>query len=152
MLSSAPTSQPECKLADPICTYIFSVLVLFTTFRIIRDTIVIVLEGKFWLSFTRTFVSLTHSELCMMVFLSCCVRCSQTPGFSENQRRPPEAGGCPICRWAECVGADGGQDSCSSASPAQLVSKPPLFSMKKRDLATCRNNLVKSRNFIMIKW
>ncbi|XP_061595949.1 zinc transporter 4 [Cololabis saira] len=37
--------KPECKLADPICTYIFSVLVLFTTFRIIRDTIVIVLEG-----------------------------------------------------------------------------------------------------------
>ncbi|XP_051235221.1 zinc transporter 4 [Dicentrarchus labrax] len=37
--------KPEFKLADPICTYIFSVLVLFTTFRIIRDTIVIVLEG-----------------------------------------------------------------------------------------------------------
>ncbi|XP_044043422.1 zinc transporter 4 [Siniperca chuatsi] len=37
--------KPELKLADPICTYIFSVLVLFTTFRIIRDTIVIVLEG-----------------------------------------------------------------------------------------------------------
>ncbi|KAM4592893.1 putative proton-coupled zinc antiporter SLC30A4 [Odontesthes bonariensis] len=37
--------KPELKLADPICTYIFSVLVLFTTFRILRDTIVIVLEG-----------------------------------------------------------------------------------------------------------
>uniref|UniRef100_A0A3P9MPW7 Probable proton-coupled zinc antiporter SLC30A4 n=1 Tax=Oryzias latipes TaxID=8090 RepID=A0A3P9MPW7_ORYLA len=37
--------KPEFKLADPICTYIFSVLVLFTTIRIIRDTIVIVLEG-----------------------------------------------------------------------------------------------------------
>ncbi|XP_014324507.1 zinc transporter 4 [Xiphophorus maculatus] len=37
--------KPELKLADPICTYIFSVLVLFTTVRIIRDTIVIVLEG-----------------------------------------------------------------------------------------------------------
>lgn len=37
--------KPELKLADPICTYIFSVLVLFTTFRIIRDTTVIVLEG-----------------------------------------------------------------------------------------------------------
>lgn len=37
--------KPELKIADPICTYIFSVLVLFTTFRIIRDTIVIVLEG-----------------------------------------------------------------------------------------------------------
>ncbi|XP_049575027.1 probable proton-coupled zinc antiporter SLC30A4 [Syngnathus scovelli] len=37
--------KPEYKLADPICTYIFSVLVLFTTIRIIRDTTVIVLEG-----------------------------------------------------------------------------------------------------------
>lgn len=38
--------KPEFKLADPICTYIFSVLVLFTTFRIIRDTVFILLEGK----------------------------------------------------------------------------------------------------------
>ncbi|XP_037312850.2 zinc transporter 4 [Pungitius pungitius] len=37
--------KPEFKLADPICTYIFSILVLVTTFRIIRDTAVIVLEG-----------------------------------------------------------------------------------------------------------
>lgn len=37
--------KPEYKLADPICTYIFSVLVVLTTIRIIRDTIVIVLEG-----------------------------------------------------------------------------------------------------------
>lgn len=37
--------KPELKLADPICTYIFSILVLFTTFRIMRDTAVIVLEG-----------------------------------------------------------------------------------------------------------
>ncbi|XP_029904250.1 putative proton-coupled zinc antiporter SLC30A4 [Myripristis murdjan] len=37
--------KPEYKLADPICTYVFSILVLFTTVRIIRDTGVIVLEG-----------------------------------------------------------------------------------------------------------
>nr|XP_020461437.1 zinc transporter 4 [Monopterus albus]XP_020461438.1 zinc transporter 4 [Monopterus albus] len=37
--------KPDLKVADPICTYIFSLLVLFTTFRIIRDTAVIVLEG-----------------------------------------------------------------------------------------------------------
>ncbi|KAM9817072.1 putative proton-coupled zinc antiporter SLC30A4 [Neosynchiropus ocellatus] len=37
--------KPEYKMADPICTYIFSILVLFTTFRIIRDTFIIVLEG-----------------------------------------------------------------------------------------------------------
>ncbi|XP_042329025.1 zinc transporter 4 isoform X2 [Sceloporus undulatus] len=37
--------KPEYKIADPICTYVFSILVVFTTFRIIRDTGVIVLEG-----------------------------------------------------------------------------------------------------------
>lgn len=37
--------KPEYKLADPVCTYIFSVLVLVTTVRIIRDTGLILLEG-----------------------------------------------------------------------------------------------------------
>ncbi|XP_062998869.1 probable proton-coupled zinc antiporter SLC30A4 [Elgaria multicarinata webbii] len=37
--------KPEYKIADPICTYVFSILVAFTTFRIIRDTGIIVLEG-----------------------------------------------------------------------------------------------------------
>ncbi|KPP71298.1 hypothetical protein Z043_109806 [Scleropages formosus] len=37
--------KPEYKIADPICTYIFSVLVLFTTVRIVRDTGIILLEG-----------------------------------------------------------------------------------------------------------
>ncbi|KAL4613313.1 zinc transporter 4-like [Arapaima gigas] len=37
--------KPEYKIADPICTYIFSLLVLFTTVKIVRDTGIIVLEG-----------------------------------------------------------------------------------------------------------
>lgn len=37
--------KPEYKIADPICTYVFSLLVAFTTFRIVWDTIVIILEG-----------------------------------------------------------------------------------------------------------
>nr|XP_033776157.1 zinc transporter 4 [Geotrypetes seraphini] len=37
--------KPEFKIADPICTYVFSVLVIFTTLRIMRDTILIILEG-----------------------------------------------------------------------------------------------------------
>ncbi|XP_074820886.1 putative proton-coupled zinc antiporter SLC30A4 isoform X2 [Natator depressus] len=37
--------KPEYKIADPICTYIFSILVVFTTVRIIWDTGVIILEG-----------------------------------------------------------------------------------------------------------
>ncbi|XDC77399.1 hypothetical protein R6Z07F_008572 [Ovis aries] len=37
--------KPEYRIADPICTYVFSLLVVFTTFRIIWDTVVIILEG-----------------------------------------------------------------------------------------------------------
>ncbi|NXY28846.1 ZNT4 protein, partial [Pomatorhinus ruficollis] len=37
--------KPEYKIADPICTYVFSVLVVFTTVRILCDTGVIILEG-----------------------------------------------------------------------------------------------------------
>uniref|UniRef100_A0A8C2NQZ0 Solute carrier family 30 member 4 n=1 Tax=Capra hircus TaxID=9925 RepID=A0A8C2NQZ0_CAPHI len=37
--------KPEYRIADPICTYVFSLLVAFTTFRIIWDTVVIILEG-----------------------------------------------------------------------------------------------------------
>eukprot|EP00062_Callorhinchus_milii_P002192 gi/632938133/ref/XP_007903864.1/ PREDICTED: zinc transporter 4 [Callorhinchus milii] len=38
--------KPEYKIADPICTYIFSFLVLCTTLRILRDTGIIFLEGS----------------------------------------------------------------------------------------------------------
>ncbi|XP_038669772.1 zinc transporter 4 [Scyliorhinus canicula] len=37
--------KPDYKIADPICTYIFSFLVLCTTFQILRDTSIIFLEG-----------------------------------------------------------------------------------------------------------
>ena len=37
--------QPEWKVADPICTFIFSVLVLFTTLNIMRDTMHVLMEG-----------------------------------------------------------------------------------------------------------
>ncbi|NXX20895.1 ZNT4 protein, partial [Podargus strigoides] len=37
--------KPEYKIADPICTYVFSVLVVLTTIRILCDTGVIILEG-----------------------------------------------------------------------------------------------------------
>ncbi|KAG8440521.1 hypothetical protein GDO86_006319 [Hymenochirus boettgeri] len=37
--------KPEYKIADPICTYIFSVLVICTTVRLVWDTVLIILEG-----------------------------------------------------------------------------------------------------------
>ena len=39
--------QPDWKLADPICTFLFSVLVLMTTIAILRDTMNVLMEGKF---------------------------------------------------------------------------------------------------------
>ncbi|KAM4549894.1 proton-coupled zinc antiporter SLC30A8 [Fundulus diaphanus] len=37
--------KPEYKIADPICTFLFSVLVLFTTFTIMRDILLVLMEG-----------------------------------------------------------------------------------------------------------
>ncbi|KAL3891221.1 hypothetical protein ACJMK2_003484 [Sinanodonta woodiana] len=37
--------KPEYKLADPICTFVFSILVLITTITIIRDILVVLMEG-----------------------------------------------------------------------------------------------------------
>ncbi|NXQ97189.1 ZNT4 protein, partial [Sagittarius serpentarius] len=37
--------KPEYKIADPVCTYVFSILVVLTTVRILCDTGVIILEG-----------------------------------------------------------------------------------------------------------
>lgn len=37
--------KPEYKMADPICTFLFSILVLCTTFTIIKDILVVLMEG-----------------------------------------------------------------------------------------------------------
>ena len=38
--------NPEYKMADPVCTLLFSVIVFATTVTIIRDTFLILLESK----------------------------------------------------------------------------------------------------------
>lgn len=38
--------QPEWKIADPVCTFVFSVLVLITTITIMRDILVVLMEGQ----------------------------------------------------------------------------------------------------------
>ncbi|KAF9420342.1 hypothetical protein HW555_003403 [Spodoptera exigua] len=38
--------QPSWSLVDPICTFLFSVLVLITTFNIIKDTLLVLMEGS----------------------------------------------------------------------------------------------------------
>ncbi|XP_043931275.1 zinc transporter 3 [Protopterus annectens] len=37
--------KPECKIADPICTFLFSIFVLGTTFTILRDVFQVLMEG-----------------------------------------------------------------------------------------------------------
>lgn len=37
--------KPEYKMADPICTFLFSILVLCTTFTIIKDILIVLMEG-----------------------------------------------------------------------------------------------------------
>ena len=39
--------QPEWRIVDPICTFLFSVLVLMTTFAILKDTLQVLMEGKY---------------------------------------------------------------------------------------------------------
>ncbi|KAK7502864.1 hypothetical protein BaRGS_00005813, partial [Batillaria attramentaria] len=36
---------PEWKIADPICTFLFSIFVLITTVGIMRDILVVLMEG-----------------------------------------------------------------------------------------------------------
>ena len=37
--------KPEYKIADPICTYLFSVIVCFTTVPVFKECIFVLLEG-----------------------------------------------------------------------------------------------------------
>ena len=37
--------EPEYKVADPICTYLFSLLVIFTTVPVVKDCFKILMEG-----------------------------------------------------------------------------------------------------------
>ncbi|GFO20848.1 Zinc transporter 2 [Plakobranchus ocellatus] len=37
--------RPEWKIADPICTFLFSLFVLITTITILRDILVVLMEG-----------------------------------------------------------------------------------------------------------
>ena len=39
--------QPSWEIADPICTFVFSVIVLGTTLAILKDAVIVLMEGKF---------------------------------------------------------------------------------------------------------
>jgi len=37
--------NPDWKIADPICTYLFSIIVAITTFRVTKDCILVLMES-----------------------------------------------------------------------------------------------------------
>lgn len=37
--------QPNAKIADPLCTFVFSIIVMITTCNIMKDSIGIILEA-----------------------------------------------------------------------------------------------------------
>jgi len=37
--------EPEWRIADPLCTFLFSILVLFTTTRLIKQSVAVLMEG-----------------------------------------------------------------------------------------------------------
>ena len=39
--------QPDWKLADPICTFLFCILVLFSTINVLKDALRVLMEGTF---------------------------------------------------------------------------------------------------------
>ncbi|NWH75279.1 ZNT8 protein, partial [Piaya cayana] len=38
--------KPEYKIADPVCTFVFSIFVLATTITILRDILIVLMEGR----------------------------------------------------------------------------------------------------------
>ena len=39
--------KPEYKIADPICTFLFSIIVVFSTTHVLKDVVHILMEGKY---------------------------------------------------------------------------------------------------------
>ncbi|XP_033097230.1 zinc transporter 8-like isoform X2 [Anneissia japonica] len=58
--------KPEYKLADPICTFIFSILVLGTTVAISRDIFQVLMESKFITKLSSYYFSVYVKEFSIM--------------------------------------------------------------------------------------
>lgn len=54
--------QPTWKLADPICTFLFSLLVLITTLNILKETIHVLMEGM--IVIVAVMILLCESQKC----------------------------------------------------------------------------------------
>lgn len=60
--------QPEYKYVDPICTFLFSILVLGTTLTILRDVILVLMEGNSDLRALGVWgrVARTYADICVL--------------------------------------------------------------------------------------
>ncbi|XP_067621072.1 proton-coupled zinc antiporter SLC30A2 isoform X2 [Eurosta solidaginis] len=55
--------RPDWAIVDPICTFIFSVIVLFTTFGIMRDALLVLMEGTpSYMHYTEVLEIFEHIE------------------------------------------------------------------------------------------
>ena len=55
--------QPEYKIADSICTFVFSFLVLCTTLTVLRDILLIIMEGELVNPLKCTGIRLLHLKV-----------------------------------------------------------------------------------------
>lgn len=88
--------QPEYKVADPICTFLFSVLVLGTTLPVTKDVFRILMEGKHT-SRSMSVVTLSFDWLQSAALSVVFVFCRRSPGPSR-QRCERAAAGCERSR------------------------------------------------------
>lgn len=85
-ISGSCSSQPEYKAADPICTFLFSALVLGTTIPVTKDVLRILMEGKkALLGGLLGRVSETKGSLCRN---------------SSGRPCPQRENAAAVCRWS----------------------------------------------------
>lgn len=127
------SSQPEYKAADPICTFLFSALVLGTTFPVTKDVFRILMEGKKALpacSLGLSRVTDTKCSLCRSSSGRLCRQrekaaavCQRSHGRSQFARLEPQHDAVAAVRPRDCRWAD----VYNSIHPRQ---REPVFELK----------------------
>lgn len=90
--------KPNWQLADPICTFIFSLIVLCTTITIMKDALLV--SAHFFHSFAyfRHFHS-TFTNLCVRVSLSFLVSIGANGRYADIPRLHRHLGSIHASRW-----------------------------------------------------
>ncbi len=61
--------KPEWQFIDPICTFIFSIIVLFTTINVMKDILNVIMEG---ISYQLFFIKLMVASIFISFILKVC--------------------------------------------------------------------------------